>query len=99
MGGSSGDDGRGGRGGYGRGSYIGASEGPGLVGTPGVTTDRIIGRGHISLVLEVLEQLFFFTVLPSLFCNLQVLITHGFFVSVYVIVTISVVPMKNHHFC
>lgn len=66
LGVSSGDDGRGGRGGYGRGSYIGASEGPGLVGAPGVTTDRITGRGRISLVLEVLEQLFFSSPTDSL---------------------------------
>lgn len=59
----------------------GASEGAGVVGTevalalarwtPGVSTDRIAGRGRISLAPEVLQQLFFlYPVLPSLFCNL-----------------------------
>lgn len=60
---------------------VGASEGAGVVGTevalalarwtPGVSTDRIAGRGRINLAPEVLEQLFFlYPVLPSLFCNL-----------------------------
>lgn len=49
----------------------GASEGAGVVGTevvlalarwtPGVSTDRIAGRGPTSLASEVLEQLFFCT--------------------------------------
>lgn len=52
---------------------VGASEGAGVVGTeavlalarwtPGVSTDRIAGRGHISLASEVLEQLFLYPVL------------------------------------
>lgn len=61
---------------------VGASEGAGVVGTevalalarwiPGVSTDRIAGRGHISLAPDVLEQLFSLCpVLPSLFCNLS----------------------------
>lgn len=62
---------------------VGASEGAGEVGTeaalalarwtPGVSTDRIAGRGRISLAPEVLEQLFFlYPVLPPpfFFCNL-----------------------------
>lgn len=60
---------------------VGASEGAGVVGTevalalarwtPGVSTDRIEGRGRISLAPRVLEQLFFlYPVLSSLFCNL-----------------------------
>lgn len=66
----------------------------------GVITDRIAGRGRISLAPEVLEQLFFlYPVLPLLFCNLQLLITlRGFFVSDYVIVTMPLDPIKNHHF-
>lgn len=60
----------------------GASEGAGVVGTevvlalarwtPGVSTDRIAGRGHISLAPEVLEQLFLYPVLPLLFCKLKI---------------------------
>lgn len=60
----------------------GASEGAGVVGTevvlalarwtPGVSTDRIAGRGHISLAPEVLEQLFLYPVLPLLFCKLTI---------------------------
>lgn len=69
---------------------VGASEGAGVVETevalalarwtPGVTTDRIAGRGHISLATEVLEQLFFYTQCYShYFVTLQLLITHRFF--------------------
>lgn len=60
----------------------GASEGAGVVGTevvlalarwtPGASTDRIAGRGHISLSPEVLEQLFLYPVLPLLFCKLTI---------------------------
>ena len=68
---------------------MGASEGTGVVGTQvalalarwtsGVTTDRIAGRGHISLSLEVLEQLFFYIQgYPHYFVTFQLLITHGF---------------------
>lgn len=68
---------------------VGASEGAGVVGTevalalerwtPGVTTDRIAGRGHISLPAEVLEQLFFYAqCYPHYFVTFQLLITHGF---------------------
>lgn len=59
---------------------VGASEGAGVVGTevalalarwtPGVTTDRIEGRGHISLLPEVLKQLFFYTQ-----CDLRCFVT------------------------
>lgn len=67
---------------------VGASEGAGVVGTevalalarwtPGVTTDRIAGRGRISPP-EVLEQLFFYTQRdPHYFVTLQLLTTHGF---------------------
>ena len=48
--------------------------------TPGLTTDRIAGSGHVSLATEVLEQLFFYTQCYShYFVTLQLLITHGFF--------------------
>lgn len=87
----------------------GASEGAGVVGTevalalarwtPGVTTDRTAGRGPISLPLEALEQLFFYTqCYPHYFVTFQLLITHGFFVSDYVIVTIFLDSIKNHRF-
>lgn len=39
--------------------------------TPGASTDRIAGRGHISLAPEVLE-LFLYPVLPLLFCKLTI---------------------------
>lgn len=61
---------------------MGASEGAGMVETevvlalarwtPGASTDRIAGRGHISLSPEVLEQLFLYPVLPLLFCKLTI---------------------------
>lgn len=57
---------------------MGASEGARVVGTeavlalarwtPGASTDRIAGRGHISLAPEVLG-LFLYPVLPLLFCK------------------------------
>lgn len=90
---------------------VGASEGAGVVGTeaalalarwtPGVSTDRIVGRGRISLAPEVVEQLFFlYPVLPLLFCNLPTPDRPWiyFFCQTTVIVTILLVPIKNHHF-
>lgn len=89
---------------------VGASEGAGVVGTevvsalarwtPGVSTDRIAGRGRTSLAPEVLEQLSSCTqcYCPHYFVTFHLLITHGFFVSDYVTVTIPLVPIKNHHF-
>lgn len=88
---------------------VGASEGAGVVGTevalalarwtPGVSTDRIEGRGRISLAPRVLEQLFFlYPVLSSLFCNLPTPDHPRFCVSDSVIVTIPLDPIKNHHF-
>lgn len=60
---------------------VGASEGAGVVGTeaalalarwiPGVSTDRIAGRGRISLVPRFWNNFFpLYPVLPLLFCNL-----------------------------
>lgn len=86
----------------------GASEGAGVVGTeealalarwtPGVTTDRIEGRGHISLPPAVLNRLFFYVQCDlRCFVTFQLLTHHGF-LSDYVIVTIYLVPIKNHRF-
>ena len=68
---------------------MGASEGAKVVGTevglalarrtPGVTTDRIAGRGHISLPPEVLGQLVFYTqCYPHYSVTFQLLTTHIF---------------------
>lgn len=87
---------------------VGASEGAGEVGTeaalvlarwtPGVSTGRIAGRGRISLVPEVLEQLFFCTqCYPCFFVTFHLLNTHGFVLD-YMIVAIPLVPIKNHRF-
>ncbi|XP_036887722.1 uncharacterized protein LOC118977065 [Sturnira hondurensis] len=95
RGGSYRDDCHGGRGGYDQVTpeaevgTVGAFEGARVVGTelalalerwtPGVTTDRIAGRGHTRLPAEVLEQLFFCTqCFPHYFVTFQLLITHGF---------------------
>lgn len=66
----------------------------------GVSTDRIAGRGRTSLAPEALEQLSSCTqcYYPHYFVTFHLLITHGFFVSDYVTVTIPLVPIKNHHF-
>lgn len=40
--------------------------------TPGVTTDRIAGRGHICLALQVLKQLFFYTQHYSHYSDLSI---------------------------
>lgn len=88
---------------------VGASEGAGVVGTevalalarwtPGVSTDRIAGSGRTSSAPDVLQQLSFsYPVSPHYFVTFQLLITHGFFVSDYVIVTVPLVPIKNHRF-
>ena len=74
---------------------VGASEGAGVVGTevalalarwtPGVSTDSIAGRGRISLAPEVLEQLSSCPqCYPHYFVTFRLLITHGLFVSDYV---------------
>ena len=68
--------------------------------TPGVSTDRIAGRGRTTLAPEALEQLSSCIQCydPHYFVNFRLLITQGFFVSNYVTVTIPLVPIKNHHF-
>lgn len=69
----------------------GASEGAGVVGTevvlalarwtPGVSTDRIAGRGPISLASEVLERLFFLCPVLTFiyFVTFKLVITCWFF--------------------
>lgn len=91
---------------------VGASEGAGVVGTeavlalarwtPGASTDRIAGRGHISLAPEVLE-LFLYPVLPLLFCKLTIQDRSWIFffggvgrLCVYVCVCVSDYPNCNH---